>query len=44
MVINTMSPFKLTIQKGDKTIIENQRFQFDSSGVYLCVVRNFEPN
>jgi hypothetical protein len=35
-----MSPFKITIQKGDRSIIENQGLQTQGSGVYLCVGGN----
>jgi len=32
-----MSPFESTIHKGDKINLENQAFQTEWSGVYLCV-------
>jgi hypothetical protein len=35
-----MSPFELTIRKGDKINLENQAFQTEWSSVYLCVVRH----
>ena len=34
-----MSSFEMTIRKGDKINLENQAFQTEWGGVYLCVGR-----
>ena len=35
-----MSSFEMTIRKGDKINLENQAFQTEWRGVYLCVSGN----
>ena len=36
-----MSSFEMTIRKGDKINLENQAFQTEWGGVYLCVTCYF---